>query len=99
MPKSKKNIDELVKQALQEYHQAHTTKVERKYGNTYVTVYREDVYDKMQILFDLMRIQYSVDLSKWFSDEKIIFIITGDDEKCAAFIQQFVDNKYRLIWE
>ncbi len=99
MPKSKPNIDELVKQAMLEYQQAHTTKIVRKYGNTYVTVYREDVYEKMQILFDLMQIQYSVDLTKWFSDEKIVFMISGDDEKRADFIQKFIDNRYRLTWE
>lgn len=98
--KPEQNIDELVKKALQEYNDSHKTKVETKYGNTYVTVYEDSIYAYLEKLFKLMKIRYSVDLQEYFSDDgKIVFNIDGDDANRAAFIQKFVNNGYRLTWE
>lgn len=100
MKKTNQNIDELVQQALQDYKEAHKTKVEMKYGNTYITVYENGVYARFEKLFELMRIRYSVDLQEYYDDDgKVVFNLSGDDAGRAAFIQKFVDNGYRLTWE
>jgi hypothetical protein len=46
-----------------------------------------------------MQIKYSVDMQEYYDDEKIVFNISGDNPQRAAFIQKFINNKYRLIWE
>ena len=99
MKKTNQNIDELVKKAMQEYYDAHKTTIEMKYGNTYITIFDDKIYDRFIKLFELMQIKYSIDMQEYYDDGKIVFNISGDNPQRAAFIQKFINNKYRLIWE
>ena len=100
MAKAKTNIDELVQKAIQEYKEAHKPNVEVKYGNTYVTVFEESHHNWLVKLFELMRVQYSLDTSHYYEDDgKIILNIIGDNPTRVEFIQNFINNGFRLNWE
>lgn len=102
MAKNKKSIDELVAEELKRYKAEHQPRILMKYGNTYVTVYTtfdEKSAKRLESLFELMNVNYSVDLTKFYEKEEVTFMFSGEDENRAKFIQKFIDNKYRLIWE
>jgi hypothetical protein len=100
MKKTTPNIDELVAQAIREYKDSHKPKIEVKYGNTYVTVFEERHHNWLVKLFELMRLQYSLDTSHYYEDDgKIILNITGDNPARVEFIQNFINNGFRLNWE
>jgi hypothetical protein len=102
MAKTKKSIDELVAEEMERYKQAHQPKILMKYGNTYVTVYpiySDRPAERLKSLFELMNLNYSVDLTKWDEDNEVTFMFSGEDENRAKFIQKFIDNHFKLTWE
>lgn len=102
MAKTKKNIDELVAEELARYKQEHQPRILLKYGNTYVTVYpifSDRPAERLKMLFELMNLNYSVDLMNWDEENEVTFIFSGEDENRAKFIQKFIDNHYQLSWE
>ena len=102
MAKTKKNIDELVAEAMDKYKQEHQPRILMKYGNTYVTVYpifSDRPAERLKTLFELMNINYSVDLTHWDEENEVTFMFSGEDESRAKFIQKFIDNHYKLSWD
>lgn len=102
MAKTKKNIDELVAEAMENYKQEHQPRILMKYGNTYVTVYpiySDKPAERLRTLFDLMNLNYTVDLTRLDEYEEVTFMFSGEDENRVKFIQKFIDNHYRLSWE
>ena len=102
MAKTNKNIDELVTEAMEKYKQEHQPRILMKYGNTYVTVYpilSDRPAERLKALFELMNLNYSVDLTNWDEENEVTFMFSGEDENRAKFIQNFIDNHYRLSWD
>ena len=100
---SQEEFDKLFEEKMKEYEERHKFKVETKYGNTYIFCEEYDyITQKLEIelsnLFHLMDIEYSIQ-PKIFDMEHFSFIIDGDDNARAEYIQKFIDNGYRLKWD
>ena len=95
-------IDELVQEEIRQYQEEHKTTVEAKYGNIYVSVWtniNQQDYQRLKRLFELMCLDYSLNLSKYDDYGKCVFCIYEDNSKYVEFIQKFIDNSCRLIVE
>lgn len=105
MPKNacdQATIDELVREKLEEYRQAHIPKIEMKFGHTYISFGRRDCITEegmyyLKKLFYLMDVDYSMNIPMY--DEEFFIVINGEDANRTAFIQKFIDNGYKLSWK
>lgn len=101
----KEEVNRLVQEKLEEWHQKHIAKIEMKYGNTYISygicddIAYKGMY-KLQKLSELMGLEYLVYVP--FGEEKendrCYISIKGEDQERTTFIQKFIDNGYKLSW-
>ena len=94
-------IDRLVQEKRKEYEQFHLAKIEMKYGNTYISYGMRDYITEnmayhLQKLFDLMKVRFSTNIP--IDNTEFYYILEGEDECRAQFIQKFIDNGYKLEW-
>lgn len=96
-------IDNRLAEYAREFEKKHTAWVVVKNGHTYVGF---DVHDNiteplmclLRKLMELMDIKASIKYP-WGDDEEYYFIIEGEDKTKAEYINKFIDNGYKLIWE
>lgn len=104
----KKDQDVIMNEYLERYRKSHATKIETKYGDTYVSFEKIDFVteryiEKLKQLFKLMELEYSVSMSKNSQfdasvENEFCFIIFNEDAKKTEFIEKFIDNGYRLTY-
>ena len=84
------------------YERKHKAWIHLEQGNTYVGFDTYDIITEMLMgylekLMELMIVEYSISVP-FGDDKKYYFVIEGEDVKRNKFIQNFIDNGYKLSW-
>lgn len=95
-------LNRFVDEKMKQYVNDRQFKVETKYGNTYVFCKEYDYMveyldQRLRKLFDIVDIKYAI--QRKIGDTNFSFILIGEDQERAAFIQKFIDDGYVLKWK
>lgn len=96
-------IAKLVEEKRKEYEQSHIAKIEMKYGNTYISFGVRDCitsqyFNILKGLLGLMGEEISMHVP-FDTREGFYLILKDENADRAAFIQKFIDNRYKLSWK